>query len=110
MGNVNRLSHGFYSRYFTEDECAVMLSPVDDLKDEIALCRVLTGRLLRCLNDADIAGDDVVRLAGLALRSAAVTSRLLRDNKVLSGEAADDLSSAIGQVLDQLSAEWGVAL
>lgn len=110
VGNHNRLEHGFYSRYFSDDELAVMLAPVDDLKDEIALCRVLTGRLMRSLDDADIATDDVVKLSSIALRGAAVMSRLMKDQKVLSGQAADDLSSAIGQVLDQLSSEWGVQL
>jgi hypothetical protein len=109
-GNQNRSEHGFYSRYFSDDEMAVMLRPVDDLKDEIALCRVLTSRLMNVLSGSDIATDDVVKLSSLALRSAAVMSRLMKDQKVLSGAAADDLSSAIGQVLDQLSAEWGVCL
>lgn len=110
-GNTNRLDHGFYSRHFTDDELAVVLSPVDDLGDEIALCRVLAGRLagrLSSSDDVDI--EDLVKLASMALRASNTLARLMRDNRVLTGEAADDLAGSIGAVLDQLSTEWGVSL
>jgi len=109
-GNDNRYDHGFYSRHFTADELAVMLSPVDDLADEIALCRVLTSRMMERMGDSNLDAGDLVTLASMALRSANTTARLLRDNKVLSGEAADDLAGSIANVLDQLSGEWGVTL
>lgn len=111
IGNTNRLDHGFYSRHFTEAELEVVLSPVDDLADEIALCRVLTGRLAgRLSGDGDLEVEDLVKLASMALRASNTLARLMRDNRVLSGDAADDLAGSIGSVLDQLSAEWGVAL
>lgn len=111
VGNQNRLDHGFYSRHFTDDELAVVLSPVDDLADEIALCRVLTGRLAgRLTGDGDMDVEDLVKLSSMALRASNTLARLMRDNRVLTGEAADDLAGSIGSVLDQLSTEWGVQL
>ena len=109
-GNTNRLTHGLYSHHYTDDELAILLSPPDDLSDEIALCRVLAGRLMGALHAPDVDNDGLVRLAGMALRSANVTARLLRANQVITGEAQDDLAGAIGNVLDQLSAQWGVEL
>ena len=111
VGNANRLEHGFYSRHFTDDELGVMLSPVDDLNDEIGLCRVLTGRIVGRLTDvADLEVEDLVKLSSMALRASNTLARLMRDNRVLTGEAADDLAGSIGAVLDQLSSEWGVQL
>lgn len=110
VGNVNRLKHGLYSKHYSDEELALMLSPADDLQDEIALCRVLTGRLLGALTSDDLDGDALVKMSGMALRAANVTARLLRANQVISGDAQDDLAGSIGAVLDQLSAEWGVAL
>ena len=109
-GNTNRLKHGLYSYHYTDEELAILLSPPDDLTDEIALCRVLAGRLMGALKAPDLDNDGLVRLAGMALRSANVTARLLRANQVITGEAQDDLAGAIGNVLDQLSAQWGVEL
>ena len=62
------------------------------------------------LKAPDLDSDALVRLAGMALRSANVTARLLRVNQAITGEAQDDLAGAIGNVLDQLSAQWGVEL
>ena len=110
VGNVNRLRHGLYSKHYSDEELALMLSPADDLQDEIALCRVLTGRMLAVLGSKDLDAVALVKLSGMALRAANVTARLLRANQVISGDAQDDLAGSIGAVLDQLSAEWGVAL
>ena len=77
-------STGPYSHHDTDDELALLLSPPDYLSDEVALCRVLAGRLMG------------------ALRYANVTARLLRVNQVITYEAQDDLAGAIGNVLDQV--------
>jgi len=109
VDNTNRLSHGLYSRHFTDEEISTLLNPPSDLADEIALCRVLTGRLMSALT-APHDRQGLLELASMALRSAAVTAKLLRANQVLSGDTADDLAGAIGNVLDQLSTQWDVKL
>lgn len=110
VGNRNATRHGLYSQYFTDAELRTLLSAEPaGVGDEIALCRVLTGRLMSALQAAN-GCDELVTIAGLALRSAAVTARLLQTNRVLTGDSGDDLASAIGSVLDQLSAHWNVQL
>ena len=53
-GNTNRLKHGLYSHHYTDEELAILLSPPDDLTDEIALCRVLAGRLMRSSTNTSV--------------------------------------------------------
>ena len=56
-GNTNRVKHGLYSHHYTDKKMAVLLSPPDDLTDEIALCRVLAGRLMGALQSPDVDND-----------------------------------------------------
>jgi hypothetical protein len=53
---------------------------------------------------------DLTHLLALHGQNATRLGRLLRDKRALSGEAADGLSSAISQALDELSTEWGIEL
>jgi hypothetical protein len=108
-GNANARTHGLYSRHFTPDELEVLLNPPSDLADEIALSRVLTARLMAALSQVSTT-EEMVQVAGLALRAAATSAKLLHANKVLAGDSADDLAGAIGAVLDQLGSQWGVKL
>ncbi len=96
-------STGLYSHSNTDDELALLLSPPDDLSDEIALCRVLAGRLMGVLKAPDLDSDGLVRLAGMAPRSANGTATLLRVKQVITCEAQDDLAGTIGNVLDQVN-------
>jgi len=57
--------------------------------------------------------DDVrtlVKLFSLHAQNASRMGRLLRDQRALSGQAADGITGAIAQALDELSSEWGVTL
>ena len=36
--------------------------------------------------------------------------RLMRDNRAITGEAADGIAGAIGRALDELGSEWGIEL
>jgi hypothetical protein len=53
---------------------------------------------------------DVARLFALHGQNASRLGRLLRDQQALSGESAGVLLEAIGQALDELSAELGIQL
>lgn len=52
----------------------------------------------------------LIRLFGLYTLASSRLSRLLRDRRALSGQAADGFTGAIAQALDELSTEWGVDL
>ena len=123
-GNQNRTTHGFYSPVLRPDEIADLVTYADDLSldDEIACARVALRRVLALLttdtvspfedpaNQQRLTATDYARLAALALAGTRTVAKLLRDKRALSGEAADGISGAIAQALDELSTEWGVEL
>lgn len=63
-----------------------------------------------CLADDSLPIRDLVRLLALHGQNASRLGRLLRDKRALSGEAADGISGAIAQALDELATEWGLEL
>jgi hypothetical protein len=116
-GNRNRQAHGFYSSTLTEEELADLVAVADDLTldDEIACARVILRRLMHHLEiDPDAEHppdvDDLHKLANLALSATRTVARLLRDQRAITGEAADGIAGAIGQALDELATEWGLDL
>lgn len=54
--------------------------------------------------------EDLVRLLQLHGQNASRLGRLLRDQRALSGEAADGIAGAIAAALDELSTELGADL
>ena len=50
----------------------------------------------------------IIRLFGLYGQTASRMGRLLRDQRALSGQAADGIAGAIAQALDELGNELGV--
>jgi hypothetical protein len=50
-------------------------------------------------------GDALLRVYEVYAQASSRLSRLLRDRRALSGEAADGFAGAIGQVLDELATE-----
>jgi hypothetical protein len=116
-GNTNRQAHGFYASTLSEAELADLVAFSDDLTldDEIACARVILRRLMHHLDldpDADRPPDvdDLHKLANLALSATRTIARLLRDQRAISGDAADGIAGAIGQALDELATEWGLDL
>lgn len=109
-GNQNARKHGFYSRQLTNQELADLIAAGDDLAlaDEIAINRVLLQRLLAALETAD--AETLATIAPIILSGTRTIGRLLRDQRALSGEAADGIAGALAQALDELSTEWGVEL
>lgn len=54
--------------------------------------------------------ETLLQLFGLYSQASSRLSRLLRDRRALSGEAADGFAGAVAQALDELSNQWGVEL
>ncbi len=113
--NLNRRQHGFYSTSLDPAEIADLVTFADDLSlnDEIAVARVILRRVMGHLQHPDlqhIAIDDLARLSSLILAGTRTVARLLRDQRALSGDAADGFAGAIAQALDELSTEIGIQL
>jgi hypothetical protein len=106
------------------EELADLVACADDLTldDEIATTRVTLRRILSLITpdvravreppqtNAPMTPVDYARLATLALAGARTVARLLRDQRALSGEAADGIAGAIAQALDELGTELGLDL
>lgn len=104
---------GFYGRELTTQELTDLVIYADDvtLSDEIAASRVMVRRLLSVLQDEDeLSVRELTRLASTVFNGSRVVARLLRDERALSGEAADGIAGAIGMALDELATEWGLDL
>jgi hypothetical protein len=103
----------FYSDQFTTDELALVAAFVADptLDDEIWMQRVLNRRLLGhsqpIEGEPPIAIETLIALAQALAIGTGRVARLLRDKRALSGEAAEGLTNALSNALDELSSELG---
>lgn len=107
-GNQNARSHGFYSRVIEEHELADLIALGDNisLDDEIALCRVAIRRLaasLQAETQDDDAPTNLEKIASLMFAGSRTVARLLRDKRVISGEAAATLAAAFSTALDEIN-------
>jgi len=98
-GNKNAQTHGAYSESIT-------------LEDAL---RGLTRRirnLEKYLDDRqeDLTSEERVNLVTLYSNLLGRLGRLMRDQRAISGEAADGIAGAIAQALDELSTELGADL
>ena len=109
-GNQNARTHGFYARQFSGRELADLVTMADDgdLADEIATSRVVLRRLLDYLNTAE--PHEIVTITPLVMQATGRIARLLRDQRLLSGDAADEALGNLAGVLDILSELWEVEL
>lgn len=110
VGNQNRRLHGFYGRYYREDELAdlVNLAVDDSLVDEIVAARVALRRVVGMLTDEAVMVQDRAVLADLVFRGAASVGRLVRLKQQLEGGSSfEDL---LDGVLDGLGVEWAGGL
>jgi uncharacterized protein YjcR len=111
LGNLNALSHGFYSRTLTPEELSDLdhRAEPDELDDEIAAARINILRLMRILKH-ELSPANYSRLAGLIFTGANTVGRLMRTKRVLEGQAADGIAGAIAQALDEIGEELGIDL
>lgn len=96
---------GFYAQLFTPEELAALARTAADfsLLEEIGILKVLIRRVLARNGHSA----ETLKLVGRAVDQLA---RAWRVERAISGEAADGLASAMGKVLDELSAELGIKL
>ena len=106
---------GFYSPFLTPTELAevVALASDESLDDEIALARVCCLRLFQYLNSADgqtTPGTTFATLTATALSGTRTVARLLRERKLISGTAADNLAGSLETILQQVGEQLGAGL
>lgn len=105
VGNRNATTHGLYASNTTPHALTIS----DIISDLAAKQETLSDYIQAQLaTNADL--DALTNLFALHAQTASRLGRLLRDQRALSGQAADGLAGAIGQALDELSSELGVEL
>lgn len=100
-GNVSARKHGFYSEFFTDGEVEDLAraAAAEGLADEIALLRV---RLQRALSEgAEL--DAIGRACGRL-------TQMLKAQRVLTGESANEFERALNEVIASLTEELGLGL
>ena len=80
------------------------------LEDEVAIARVTLRRLLDRLAVEELGSEESDRLAHLVLVSTRTIARLLRDHRVISGEAADEFFAVMAEALEFLGDELGIEI
>lgn len=99
IGNQNRRTHGFYST-----------NPAAVNVDQIIAGLVNKLHRLDQLIDQNQTVQDLTSLISLYAQATSRLSRLLRDRRALSGEAASGVIDAIAAALDELGTIWGLDL
>jgi len=106
-GNQNALTHGFYARaVHPPTTIADIISDLAEKQD--ALSNHIDAHLSNPDSQPNLT--DLVKLFALHGQNASRLGRLLRDQRALSGDAADGIAGAIAQALDELSTELGTEL
>lgn len=103
-GNQNALKHGYYAQPDLPNDCSID-AVIDDLYQRQLL---INDYLDTVLPNASI--EEICHLLRIHGQNASRLGRLLRDRRALSGDAADGISGAIAQALDELSTELGTDL
>ena len=100
-GNSNARTHGVY---------AAPLKPLTTITDILLDAQARQAQLSAYIDEAVAEGldtDAVVKLFGLHAQNASRLGRLLRDQRALTGGAAEGLTAAIAAALDELNTELG---
>jgi hypothetical protein len=103
-GKPNALKQGYYAASDLPEACTI-----DAIIDNLYQRQI---QLDAYIDDVVAAGSatigELTRLLRIHGQNASRLGRLLRDRRAISGEAADGISGAIAQALDELGTEWGV--
>ena len=100
-GNTNAVKHGFYS---VDPDQVTINDAIADLTDKMR-------RLDRLMAQHEEQGNgQLAYLFAIYTQASSRLSRMLRDRRALSGEAADGIAGAIAQAMDELGTELGVDL
>lgn len=110
-GNTNALKHGLYAKRFTDAEKIDLgKMPPDDLRQEIAMLRVVTDRIFELLT-ADptqtegkpISPDDVVKLTNSLTTAVSTIGASIRTHAILNG-SYNPLNDALLEALTRVPA------
>jgi hypothetical protein len=107
LGNDNAWIHGFYAA------TTRALDTIDEIIADLAEKQILLSDFItETLSDPDgrVTADGLMRVFALHGQNASRLGRLLRDRRALSGDAADGISAAIAQALEELQTELGTQL
>lgn len=104
-GNQNALKHGYYAEADLPENCTI------DAVIEVLYQRQLQlDEYIDTIWGSDVGLNELAHLLRIHGQNASRLGRLLRDRRALSGDAADGISGAIAQALDELSTELGAEL
>jgi len=104
LGNTNALKHGFYAQSDLPEDATI-----DDIIARLYMQQLELETYIAEVKAANAASIlELTHLLQLYGQNASRLGRLLRDERALSGDAADGISSAIGKALDELGSEWGI--
>ena len=109
-GNQNALKHGFYVPRACEERLQDIPPDqwsIDTIILDVCIKQARLSRYIE-LNRADLSAKQLARFLQLHGRNASRLGRLLRDRRALCGDAADGISAAIAQALDELHDELGI--
>jgi hypothetical protein len=81
---------------------------IADVLIDLAEKQARLGELINAVAPDDV--QTLIKLFSLHAQNASRLGRLLRDQRALSGAAADGIAGAIAQALDELSTELGTEL
>jgi len=103
----------FYDALFTPEEIADLIAQaIKDSKplvDEIGIVRVTTRRVMEGLHQ-ELEPSEYVKIARQVISGAESIARLLRSQRVITGETADSIAGVIGQALELFGEEIGLDL
>lgn len=101
-GNVNARKHGLYSDLIAPDELEALarFGAAEGLADEIALLR---SRIYRAVKDGGAELDAIGRACGRL-------TQMLKAQRVLKGESANEFERALNEVLASVTEELGLRL
>jgi hypothetical protein len=103
VGNDNARTHGLYSAPDRD-----LTSIADIIADLAEKQENLSNYIGKHLGEMQV--DDLKSLLKIHASTASRLGRLLRDQRALSGEAADGISAAFALALDELATEFGIPL
>ncbi len=113
-GNLNALKHGYFSRYFDENEKADLATLMSDkLDSEINMMRVLIQRIfkaaheLKDLDNVQIIDMNMGLLGTLGLAATRI-ARLMRTEKLLDMGEDGKLELALSDALAEVAAELNI--
>jgi hypothetical protein len=113
-GNQNRRTHGYYARILAQEFADFIDTGQElSLEEEIVCARILLRRLVTYLGadpDNPPSLNQQHRATDLALQATRTIARLLRDQRAVTGDTADQFADVIGQALDLLGQDYGIDL